>query len=251
MAAAVVYFQLALIFMSVASTPLETGYYGVAFRVVDLANGVPWLLVTSAFPILARAARDDRDRLRYAMQRLFDVALILGGWFSMSLVLGARFIVDVVAGPASHASIPVLQTLGGATLATFLIATWSFGLLSVRGYRSLLIANLIAITVQVVATLPLASTFGAQGAAVGAAVTEVVLAAAYGIALVRQHPELRPQLGVARRTVVAVAVAAPVGVVGLLVHPVLAVAVASATYFATLALLRAIPRELVEAIARR
>ena len=38
-------------------------------------RGDSGLLVTSAFPVLARAARDDRDRLRYALQRLWDIAL--------------------------------------------------------------------------------------------------------------------------------------------------------------------------------
>src|SRR4051812_43519028 len=43
----VVYFQVAIISMSLLSTDTETGFYGLAFRIIDLANGVPWVLATS------------------------------------------------------------------------------------------------------------------------------------------------------------------------------------------------------------
>jgi O-antigen/teichoic acid export membrane protein len=247
----VVYFQLALIFVSLVSTALETGYYSVAFRIVDIANGVPWLLVTSAFPILARAAQDDRARLSYALQRLFEVALILGAWFSMSIVLGARFAVDVVAGAESHASIEVLQILGLGTTATFLIATWSFALLSVRAYHPLLVANAIAIAVQAAVTLPLAAESGAEGAAVGAVVTELVLAAAYGFALMRGHRELRASPALVPRIAAAAIAGVAAGLAGLTLHPVVAVVAASIAYFGALALMRAIPAEVIEALKRR
>jgi O-antigen/teichoic acid export membrane protein len=250
-ALAVVYFQLALIFTSLVSSALQTGYYAVAFRIIDIANGVPWLLVTSAFPILARAAHDDRERLRYALQRIFEVALILGVWFALAIVLGARFAVDVVAGADSHASIAVLQILGLGAPATFLIATWSFALLSVRQYRGLLVANGIAIVVQVAVTLPLASAHGARGAAIGALVTELTLAAAYGIVLMRAHADLRPGPGIVPRVALAAAPAAGLGALALTVHPVVAVVVATVVYFAALAAQRAIPTEVLDALRQR
>ena len=74
----VIYFQIVIIAMSLISTKHQTGYFGLSFRALSIVNGVPWLLVASAFPILARAARDDQDRLRYALQRLFDGALVAG-----------------------------------------------------------------------------------------------------------------------------------------------------------------------------
>jgi O-antigen/teichoic acid export membrane protein len=250
-ALAVVYFQLALIFTSLVSSALQTGYYGVAFRIVELANGVPWLLVTSTFPILARAAQDDRDRLRYALQRIFEVALLLGVWFSLSVILGARFAVDVVAGASSHASIGMLQVLGLGIPATFLIATWSFALLSVREYRGLLIANGIAVLVQVSVTLPLASAHGGQGTAIGAVITEVILAVTYGIFLMRSHPDLRVSPQIVPRVAVAALAALGAGLLGLTVHPVVAVVAATLVYFAVLAVVRGIPTEVIEALRAR
>ena len=77
-----------------------------------IVNGVPWLLVASAFPILARAARDDQERLRYALQRLFDGSVVVGGFFSLCVVIGAPFAVRVIGGPKFEPSVEVLQILG-------------------------------------------------------------------------------------------------------------------------------------------
>ena len=59
--------------MSLVSTAVETGYFSASFRIVEVLIAVPAMLVTAAFPILARAARDDAARLRYALQKLFEV----------------------------------------------------------------------------------------------------------------------------------------------------------------------------------
>ena len=85
----VLYFQIALISVSLLSTETEAGFYGAAFRVVELANGVPWILATSAFPLLARASHNDADRLRYATQRLLETALVAGGLFAVVIAVGA------------------------------------------------------------------------------------------------------------------------------------------------------------------
>ena len=77
-AVGVLYGSLAIILLSLVATTEETGYFGAAFRVFLVLAGIPTLLVTSAFPILARAARDDHERLAYALQRLWDISLIVG-----------------------------------------------------------------------------------------------------------------------------------------------------------------------------
>ena len=182
---------------------------------------------------------------------MFEVSLILGVWFSLAIVLGARFAVNVVAGASAHPSIPVLQILGLGTMATFLIATWAFAMLSVRDYRDLLVANLIAIGIQAGVTLPLAATSGAKGAAIGAAITEFSLAACYGISLMRRHPDLRVQPRVVPRVALAAAAAAGLGLLALTIHPVVAVCVATLVYFGLLAAQRAIPAEVMQALSRR
>ena len=68
------YFRIAIVALSLLATERETGYFATAFRVIEVLIAVPALIVGAAFPILARAARDDRDRLDYAAGRLVEVS---------------------------------------------------------------------------------------------------------------------------------------------------------------------------------
>src|SRR6185437_3262098 len=54
-----IYVYLAAVVMSLVASDVEVGLFSAAFRVFIVIGGIPLLLVGSAFPILARAARDE------------------------------------------------------------------------------------------------------------------------------------------------------------------------------------------------
>src|SRR5439155_25802362 len=70
-AAGVLYFRIAVILVAAIAGGKQAGYFGASFRIVDVVVGVPALMVGAAFPILARAARDDHARLAYGVDRVF------------------------------------------------------------------------------------------------------------------------------------------------------------------------------------
>ena len=194
-AVGILYYRVAQILMSLVSTPTQTGYFGASFRVVvEVLVAVPGLLVTAAFPILARSAKTDRARLAYALQRMFDVGLLLGPLTAIVVAFGAEPGIRLIAGSASAPSADVLRIQGLALAATFLVATWGFALLSLRAHREIIGANALAFALATGLVLALAPAHGARGAAVAMSVTEVVLAAAYGVLLMRSRPELRVSL---------------------------------------------------------
>lgn len=246
----IVYFQVAVVATSLLSSERETSFFGVAFRVVDILNGVPWLLVATAFPLLAHAASTDRERLRYALGRMFVVALIAGGWFSLSLIVGAPFAIAVVGGERFEPAVEVLQVVGCAMPFTFLLATWSFALLSLRRHRALLAANATAVTFSIALSLMLIPANGARGAAVVTVATEALLASLYAVALVRSDRRLMPP----GRALPPVLLGLGAGLlVGLLPdwHPVLGVLAASASFFAIVIVGGALPAEVREAFSTR
>src|SRR5665213_929420 len=79
----VVYFQVVVVVMALITNAQQTGIFSVAFRILSVVNGIPVVLVGSAFPILLRAAGDDRVRLRFVLGRLLEGSLLLGGWLSL------------------------------------------------------------------------------------------------------------------------------------------------------------------------
>jgi len=245
-----VYVSLIVVLTSLVATDQETGYFSAAFRVFSVLSAVPSLLVASAFPILARAARDDRERLRYALQRLWDASLVIGAGAAVLTVVGAPVAIAVVAGPEYEPSVTPLRIMAGALFASFFVAIWGFGLLSIGAYRSLLVANVIALAVAGGLALALAPKYGADGAALASLLGELVLAVALGLQLMWSQDDLRVELKIVPRVVLAAAVSA----VGLLIPglpDVVDLGVASVVYLVAVVVLRAVPDEVWAALRRR
>ncbi len=244
----VVYFQVALITMSLLDPGHQTGYYAVAFRIVELVNGIPWLLAGAVLPVLAVAA-SDLQRLRYVAGRVFEGGVIAGGWFAIVIVLGAGFAIDVVAGAEGQPAIGVLRIMGIGVTATFLVSSWGFVLLSLRMHRALVLANASALALALALSVILIPILHARGAAITTAALELGLAGAYVAILFRRG--IRPPPRFLACFVPAVGLGLGVGALALLVHPVAAVIVGSVVYFGALWLLRAIPSELIDALPSR
>jgi O-antigen/teichoic acid export membrane protein len=243
----IVYFRVTIIMLSLLAPASETGYFSAAFRVFEVLGGIAWLMVPSAFPILARAARDDPMRLRYVLQRTFEVAVIVGVGFALVTFVGAGFTIHVVAGATFDPSIAVLRIDSIAMLASFLVATWGFALLSLRRHGALMAANGISLAVALAAAGALIPPYGARGAAVSVITAEFTLAAAYGMILTRGREALTFDLRVVPRVAVAAGVACAAGVLS----PIPNVAQLFATgivYIIALATVRAIPPEVRAAL---
>jgi O-antigen/teichoic acid export membrane protein len=245
-----IYVNLVVVLTSLVSSETETGYFGAAFRVFAVISAVPGLLIASAFPVLARAARDDRSRLRYALQRLWDISLLLGVGTGLLTAVGAGIAIAVVAGDEFAPAADVLRIQAIALLASFLVATWGYALLSLAAYASLLVANAIALALSAVLTLALAPDHGAQGAAVATAVGESALALALGVLLMARRPDLRVDAGLVPRVVVAVALGGAVVLIPGLPE-VVDLVLAGAIYVGALVVLRAVPHEIWDALRRR
>lgn len=245
------YARIVIVLMSVIAAGLPTGYFGTAYRVVEVAVGVPAALVGTTFPIMARAASADRDRLRYVLQRILEVALILGVWMSMIIAIAAVPITDLLtrddeAGPVAD----VLVVLALLLAPAFVNMTLQTCLLSLREHRSLIVVNGTALAFVVTLTLALVPPFGAEGGAWAVIVGECYLVAAAAIVLVRRHPALRPDLRLMGRLLPATAAASAAGVLPDL-PPLAGAVLASVVFFAALVLLGAIPRELYDALRHR
>jgi len=250
-AVGIVYFRIAVILMSYVSTAEETGIFSAAFRIVEVCATLPWVLVVSVFPILARAAGDDDDeRLSYALQRVFEVSLIIGALLAIGLGVSAPFAIKVVAGPGFEQSVEVLRLLALALVTSFLVATWSFALLSLKRFSDILWSNLVAAVVAIIGTLVLAPSHGANGAALATVIAEASLVLTAVFFLRRARPALSPNLRIVWKVVLASALA--IGVALAVPAPALVLsALAGLVYAAAVLALRAVPPELFRALLRR
>lgn len=241
-----VYVYAAVIATSLVASEQESGYFGASFRIFLILLAVPSLLITTAFPVLARAARDDRERLDYVLQRLFDIAVIVGCWLAFVTVVGAPLAIDVLAGENFADSVPVLRIHGVAVAFACLALTFGFVLVSLHRHRVILLAAAAGLVLSVGLTLLLVPLLGAEGGAVGTLIVEAGIAGLYAWTLfVRGDFEL--DLGVPARVAAAVVPAAALTLVPGL-GPALLVILGSAVFFGLLWALGGVPDEIFEAL---
>ena len=240
-AVGVIYIYTAQILTHVVAGGYASGLFSISFRVFVVCAGIPGLLTGAALPVLSRAAQDDRDRLGYIMQRMFEASLIGGVGTAVVMAAGAGFIIEVIDAGAPRA-VPVLEIQSFALIASFLTSVWAFGLISLRDHRGLITANAFALAMSLAATLVLATVDGAPGAAVATILGETALAAATLLALTHGRPGYRPRLQVAVRVIGAGALAAVAGL--LPAWPSLGRAALALVVYVTMILLsRALPPE--------
>jgi O-antigen/teichoic acid export membrane protein len=245
----ILYPRIGLILVSLIANAEQTGYYSTAFKIVEVIGGTSGLIASSAFPLFARAGRDDHERLRYAVGKVGDTALIAGVFVTLSLIVAAPFVVEVIGGKSFGPAVPVLRLQAIALLGGFLAATWSYTLLSLRLHGALLRVTLAGLVASIALSAALVPGLGAKGASIASAVCEFVVAGGYMLALARSHAKLRPGLVLLPR----VAIAAGVAACSLLlpVPNVVQWAVAASAYLTLLALMRAFPVELLHLLPRR
>jgi O-antigen/teichoic acid export membrane protein len=243
-----IYVSAVVVTTSLVGSAEESGFLGAAFRIFTVLAGIPLLLVSTAFPVLARAAHTDRERLHYAVQRLVDIALIVGTWMALATILGATVAIDIVAGAAFEPAVPVLQIQGAALLAGFLAITGALALVSLHRHVVILVGNLAGLTAIIVLTAALVPEYGAKGAAVATLAAESGVVVFYGFVLfgsrvVHYDLELVPRI--------AIAGAASAALVLTPLERIPLVVAATVVYWAVLVVLRGIPSEVIDALLRR
>lgn len=247
---AVVYLKITVIVTSLLTTKVQIGYYATSFRVLEVLVALPALTVGSALPVLARAARDDHERLAYVLQRLFEVTLILGAWMALVVWLGAGFAMEVLAGSKGGPPAAVLAIQGPALAASFVAAGWLYGLFSLHHHRALLQTTVMSLAVSVVLLLVLVPPLKARGAAV--AYTGGELSVAIGAFLLLRHKHTG--FGVMPRVPVRVAAAVALGAAVVLIPGLTSLEralMASVLYAGVLAATHAIPVEILHALRSR
>ncbi len=239
-----IYLYTAQILTSLIATEVQTGLFSASFRVFIIVAAVPGILVTSAFPLLSRAARDDADRLANVVRGMFEASLVLGGGALVVCVLGASPIIDVIGGSKYAGAAPVLRVQGLTLFVTFCLATFGFTMLALHRHRPLVLMNLLALVVMAV-TVPIFIHFdGEVGAAWATLLGETTLLCGYVAVLARERPALRPRAGPAVRVLVAIAIALSPALLDL---PDVAVTALGVVLYAVAALaLGAVPRGVIE-----
>lgn len=243
------YVRALIIISSLLATAEQTGLFATSYRVSEILLGVPQMMIGAAFPILAHAHVADERRLAYALQRMGEASLLVGGALGLVLAVGAEPIVEVLGGSEYAGAADALRIQSVAIAGAFMTQLGTFALIAVERQRALLIVNAIALVTVVALGCTLIPLWEANGAAAAASIGEVVLAVASLVLLSRARPALRPDLRYVPKLLFAAAAGAACVLLPL---PDAVAAVLALLVYCLLAwLLRVVPLELLQAVLRR
>jgi O-antigen/teichoic acid export membrane protein len=242
-----IYFYVTVVIMSLAATARQTGLFGTSFRITQVALGIPGLLLTAIFPLMART-RDERSTQGGVVGKVFTVGVICGVWMSLATILSAPFLIKVIGGRQAHGAVSVLRIQSLVLTVGFLSTSNAFHLVSLRRYRPLLISSACALAFNILLAVVLVSALGARGGATADVVTEVIQASLLTAVVMRAVPEHQIRASFVPPLVLALALSASVALVP--IGPVAQTIVATIIYFGVLLLAGVIPDEVISAARR-
>ena len=133
-------------------------------------------MLAVALPLLAVAGAEDRERLRYALQRLTETAVAASLLLVLVTFVLAEPAIVLLGGEEYRDAAPILQVLAFALLGIFVSQVLTLGLISLRRQRDVAVANGVALALVIVLGVVLVRAYEGIGGAAAAVVTEAVLA---------------------------------------------------------------------------
>lgn len=222
----------------------ESGQFALAFRIYAVLFAAGVMVLTGTFPLLVSSADSDWRRFVFAARRMIQTALIAGGLCAVGLLGASGAIADVLGGAEYRDAVELIEIIGFALPATFLLTAGSYVLLATKRYRQLITVSIVGATLSILVTVLLASVWNGVGAAAGIVVGEFVLAAGYTSVILRTDRRMLPATRWLGGFLLVVAISCLVRLVGLpsLITGVVAVAL----YAALLVAFRLVPPELLQ-----
>ena len=245
----VLYLRLLLIMVSLMESETRTGLYATAFRVFEMLIALPTLVLAVALPVLAVAGSEDRVRLRYGVQRLTEVALVVALGLSIAVVGFAAPAIQLLGGDEYDGAVPILRVQAWALVPLFLGQVFALSLLALRRQRQIALANVVAVITVLVLGLALIPTAHGRGAALAGVITECVLALALFVLLAVSDRAVVPSFRFAWRPLLAL-LAGVVALFGFGLSGWAEGIVATGAFLGVALLTRAVPPEVFDALAR-
>lgn len=241
-----IYFRLVILLMSLVSDSQQTGYFGGSLRAMEVLVGIPILVAGVALPVLAAAARDDRARLRYAIEGLSEGAIIAGVLVVIVTIRAAEPVMAIIGGHAFRPAGDVLRIQVAALMFGALVQIWAVALVALGAQRELILTNALGLLGVTLFALALVGPFGARGGAAASVLGDVLLASLIYWRLHARHVKVTIRRAFLARVALAAALAALV--LALPVPDLIAAVLAGAIFLGVGQLIGMVPAEVHDAL---
>ena len=114
-----IYYRIDTVMLSLMVNDQVTGWYSAAYRLVDVVNYIPFLIVTAILPPMARSSKKDKELLRDIFNRSLRYLIILAAPIGLGTYLLAPRIIQFVYGEGFSNSASALKILIWAEVVVF------------------------------------------------------------------------------------------------------------------------------------
>ena len=169
-----IYFRLDTIILGFYRSPVEVGFYGLAYRIFETVLVIPIFFSNSLFPVFLTNLHNIEN-----IKRIFKKSFLLLSVLSLSLslffYLTADLIIYVISGPEFATSADLLRILSAGYPFFFLSAIVMWLLISLNTQKYLSILYLIVGTLNCLANLYFIPTYGAFASAYITVISEIII----------------------------------------------------------------------------
>jgi O-antigen/teichoic acid export membrane protein len=237
-----IFFRVDTVLLALLRSAEEVGFYGAAYKFIELVVLIPAAAAASVFPPLMRFIASGDPRAVGLVQKAFDVLLAASVPLTIVMLAYPEELVTLAAGSEFREGADALRLLAPYAIFAFANGLLWRVVMATRGDRLLLATAVFVLGANVVLNLIFVPIYGFEAAAVIAVVTEAAVGAPIAVAVHRQGR--LPNLGYV--PVVLVAAAAMTTVVFLFRNQAFAgIVLGGVVYAATLMLLPGTARDVV------
>ncbi len=143
----------------------QVGQYGAAYKVTTLAERLPQLVMNTLYPVMARDARGDRARLRRTYRESLRLLAGLGVPMALAVTMLSKSIVQILFGGPYAEAAGALRVLVWASACLYAALPGGVLLIALGRERVNLVAQLLAVVLNVGLNLAWIPRWGIRGAA--------------------------------------------------------------------------------------
>ena len=205
-----IFFRIDAVILALVRPAEEVGFYGAAYKFLELADLIVAAIALSVFPTLTHYFATGNPGFRPLVQRTFDVLLAVATAVSLVFLLFPEQLVLLTSGAEFEPGADALRILAPYPLLFFVNALLWRVMIAAGHDRALLAIASSVLTLNVVLNVALLPTYGFRAAAVNVVVTEVFSIALSAFVLRRREgflPSLRYGVAIAAAAVLMAAVA--------------------------------------------
>lgn len=246
-----IYLKGDIIILSLYRESAEVGYYGAAYKVLDVLTVIPFMFMGLVLPRLSQAWHEgDRDRFTRYLSQSFDALLLMGLPLLVGGTLLAKPMMTLVAGEEFAAGGPLLAILLGALLAVFISSLFGHAVIALKVQRATIWMYAMVAALTFAGYFVLIPRYGAPAAAWLTVGSEALITMLLASAVHAASGVLPP----ARNVFKILSAVAVMGAVVFIVRDIpvlLAIGIGAIAYAACVLSLGLVPAHVLEALRKR